>query len=158
MANQSSVNPSVPALDSDLVSSVVRQNFAAAASDLNALFSTLSSIKTPIVAPLGVLGSSATVDASVSRVFTATLGASTCAFLPTTSGLPDSLFLAVLVRFTQDSVGNRALAAVAGVTWTGSGFIPGLNSAPGSTADVEYISFDSGATWVASVINQTQGS
>ncbi len=111
-----------------------------------------------LVVDLGVLGASTTVDCSVNRIFTGTLGFNGCAILPTTTGLPAAGFVAVMMRLTQDATGGRSLAAQAGVTWAGSGFVPGINQAPGSMIDLEYTSYDGGETWVANVVNQTIGS
>lgn len=110
------------------------------------------------VTPLGTLGATAVVDVTTHRIFTGTLGQPATAILPTIPGGSANTFVAVLMRLVQDTTGSRALAAQTGVTWAGSGYVPGLNPAPGSIADIEFTSFDGGATWVAAIVNQTAGS
>lgn len=113
--------------------------------------------RTAQVAALGAIGASLSVDVTRNRVFTGTLTAPVCALTLTASGLPNTTFLTVLFRLTQDATGSRALGAAAGVTWAGSGYIPGLNPAAGARADIEYTSFDGGASWVAALVQQTMG-
>lgn len=112
---------------------------------------------TPTVVSLGTLTGAVTVDCSVSRAFTATLGAATVTITPTTAGVAATAFLRVVMRLTQDASGSRALGQTATVTWAGSGYVPGLNAAAGAMADVEYISTNGGQSWVASLIQQTAG-
>jgi len=98
--------------------------------------------------------SSVTIDVSSNRVFEATLGSQVASYAISldAGSQPADGFLVVLLRLVQGIDGGRALLPATGITWA-NGYVPGINPAPGAVADIEYASYDGGASWTAAVID-----
>jgi hypothetical protein len=98
--------------------------------------------------------SSVTIDVSSNRVFAATLGSQVASYAISldAGSQPADGFLVVLLRLIQGVDGGRALLPATGINWA-NGYVPGINPAPGAVADIEYASYDGGASWTAAVID-----
>jgi hypothetical protein len=92
------------------------------------------------------------IDTNANRVHTVTLAASQTVFSVTAGTQPNTLQSALLV-LTQDAVGNRSATFPASFRWQG-GFSPSLSTAPGATDGIQLMTFDSGASWIASIAFQ----
>ena len=92
------------------------------------------------------------VDTNAARVHTAILATSVTVLSITAGNRPNTLQSALLV-LTQDGTGGRSVTFPNSFRWQG-GFSPSLSTAPGATDGIQLMTFDSGATWIASIAFQ----
>ena len=105
-----------------------------------------------IVNALGAIGSSLVVDCGVYRVTTVTLTENLTTFALFSSAGPGT-FINALIAFTQGGAGGYDVTFPNSFRWQG-GYAPAMQWVPGSTDMLNVISYDGGASWIASIAVQ----